>query len=235
MSSRARQTPLVPPRQDARLVDVLRSLKRSIELGLSVSFVATVTKFDDTTQLLEVTPDFYDVIRTDDNVSVQDPFPFPNLLISFEGQGRVGGGYLSFPVSPGDKGYVTVSDRSLDLWIEDGKGRDPGLNHTHQRIDGIFKPIRDKTRAIPNFDQTAAVLEHMCIKLGANATEAAVLGDTMRAWADNLVSWAGTHTHLVPGVTVGMGSTTSNTPTNPPPSTTNFLSDKVKIDRGPPQ
>lgn len=175
MSARLQQTSLLPPRKDSTLADMVRFAIRANNLKTSTAFPATVKSFDSITNLLDVEADFSDVLQLDMGEEVLDANILTNILLSIPGQGSSGGGYLSFPVNVGDKGHVTVFDRSVDRWIERGEGGDPQFRHTHNRIDGVFTPgLRDKSRAIgPTYDSTAAVLEHDSIKLGALAVLAA--------------------------------------------------------------
>ena len=169
------QTPLRTTRGNVTLVDVLLQARRSMELGLSVSFPATVVRFQN--PFVDVHMDFLAVLGTDDGEQVQEPVVLSRVPVRFEGQGAAGGGYLTVPILPGHKGQVVVSDRSLERWIERGESADPELRHTHSPIDGIFYPgLRDESRKISSVDPAAAVLEHEAIKLGAVAAEVAVRG-----------------------------------------------------------
>lgn len=198
MTAKKQQTPLRAPRRSSSLADAIRLAIRSNNLEKSVAYPATVTGFDLETNLLEVEADFSDVLQLDEGVRVLDANILPNILLSVPGSSS--GGYLTFPITVGDKGFVTVFDRSVDRWIERGEGGDPQFNHTHSRIDGVFIPnLRDKSRAIGfDYDQTAAVLESDIIKLGVNAVQAAArVGDstlpdtTMAAWITAVSSFTG--------------------------------------------
>ncbi len=226
MTTQEKQTALIPPRKEARLVDLMRLSDRKTRLETNVAYPCTVKSFDATSQLVTVTVDFADVLGNDSGELVLEPDEIPNLLLSTPGQGDASGGYLTFPVQPGNKGHVTVFDRSIDRWRARGEAGDPRLRHTHNRIDGVFTPgLRDKSRAIPNFDQAAAVLEHTMIKLGANATEAAVLGDTLTNWMGQVTQFLATHVH--PGVMPGGASTS---PVNAAPTQPVVTSTKVKVE-----
>ena len=228
MTSNALQTAMVPPRKGKRgtLSDLAQTVVRKTKLETYVAYPCTVTKFDATTQTVEVEVAFSHVLA---NEASEDTLPaetIPNISVAFEGEGRTDGGYLTFPITPGDKGYVVVFDRSIDRWRQRGEGGDPLLRRAHNRIDGVFRPgLRDLSRVLANFDATAAVIEHTCIKLGADANEAAVLGDTLKTFIDSFRGWAAAHTHPAPG-----GATSA--PTTLPPTVPDFLSDKVKIDAG---
>ena len=222
MTAQSQQTPKVAPRKNRKLVDALRVVVDKVNLESSVAYPCSIVSFDATNQLAEVEVAFADVVQNDDGDRALAPMRVPNILVAFEGQSESGGGFLTFPVLPGQRGYVTVFDRSIDRWRLRGEAGDPTMRHTHQRIDGVYKSgLRDKSRTIPNFDQTAAVLEHTMIKLGASAAEAAVLGTTMKAWADSFVAWGTTHVHPFIGLPSG-GTGSTSVPLNSAPTTTNF-------------
>ena len=230
MAGRERQGAKDLPRGRLGLADVIREAQRRSAMEISVAYPAEVVSFDPDTQLASVRCDFSHVFRDDGGEQVLSPEVLPNIMVAFEGatplpQFEWEGGYLSFPVPRGSKGWVTVFDRSVERWTSTGDGGDPGSARAHARIDGVFKPgLRDVTRAIPNFDNFAAVLESQLIKIGAGATEAAVLGSTMRQWAIELTNFITAHTHsgVQPGA--GVSGTSGLAPTVP-----NFLSTKVRI------
>lgn len=225
--------------QTIRFVDVFKAAKRATELGLEVSFPCTVEAFDPDAMKVDITRDFirdrytgapYDTDRT----TPVESLTMKGVRIHHDGEGRPGGGYLTFPIKVGDKGRFVIQDRYTGTWGSTGTPAVPALKHTHKAPDGFFIPgLRDDSRKIPSFDNVAAVLEATMIKLGANATEAAVLGVTMKAWADSLVSWATAHTHTYV-TSPGVLTLTSNPATlvipDPAPITTDFLSTKVKIE-----
>jgi hypothetical protein len=206
-----------------KLADLVRAAGRDLSLELSVCFPATVSEVLDNGARVKVVPDHKPVLFTDDGEQVLEPLEIPDIPVWTYGQGEVDGGYLQFPVRVGAKGWVHVSDRSLDGWYENGLSAPAAGYHTHSPIDGHFVPgARDKTRALAQ-DDFAAVLEHTLIKIGVDAVQAAVLGDTMRAWAESLTAWATTHVHPVSGAATGV-------PAVPPPDVPSFLSTKVKIE-----
>lgn len=224
-----------PPGKKVRPVDVWLAAKRATELGLEVSFPCTVVAFDSTTMKVSITRDY---IRDRYTADVTAPVPslvMEGVRVHHDGEGRVGGGYLTWPIQPGDKGRFVIQDRYTGTWGVAGTPAIPAIKHTHKAPDGFFVPgLRDDSRKIPSFDSVAAVLESTFIKLGASATEAAVLGVTMRAWADDFVTWASTHTHTY---NPGPGAPVITTPPtsapgvpDPAPITTNFLSSKVSIE-----
>jgi len=204
------------------LIDPLLALRRSIMLDLRVSFPVTVSQVGPGGTKVDVMPDHLAVTYTDDGEQTQPAITIPGVPVWVYGQGAVGGAYLQFPVRVGDKGLVIVGDRDLSDWYEGGIPAPPPHYRAHSVSDSVFLPgLRDSTRAQAE-DPSAAVLEALIIKLGANATEPAALAATLAAFLGQLVVWLGTHTHTAP-VPVGP-------PALPPPTLPDITSKKVFIE-----
>lgn len=219
--------------KNSKLADLVRAASRDLSLEMSVCFPATVSEVLDDGARVKVVPDIKPSLFTDDGEQVLESLEIPDIPVWTYGQGRKGGGYLQFPVQVGDKGWVHVSDRSLDGWHENGLPAPAAGYHTHNPIDGHFVPgARDKTRALAQ-DNFAAVLEHTLIKIGVDAAEAAVLGDTLDAYLDSLKLHIDTHVHLAtgaPGITTPPVKSSAPTVPDPAPTVPNILSTKVKIE-----
>jgi hypothetical protein len=156
-------------RTGAKLSDVINAGTRDSELSSRTCFPATVKKVKDGGARVEISPDMKTVLQAGDKELIVETEDIFTVQVWTYGQGSVGGGYLQFPVEVGQKGWVMVSDRSLDGWYQNGLRAQPAGYHTHEMRDGIFLPgARDKTRALTQ-DTTAVVLEHDKIKLGAAA------------------------------------------------------------------
>ena len=68
---------------------------------------------------------------------VIEPKPIPNVpVLSL----RAGGFAITFPVTQGDVGLLLCSDRSLDLWLEQGGQVDPQSGRHHSMTDAVFLP-----------------------------------------------------------------------------------------------
>lgn len=211
-------------RATVNLVDLFHAARRSTELHLRVSFPATVSKVLDGGAKVAIVSDIKDVLYTETEAEfVLEPLEIDSIPVWTYGQGAVGGGYLQFPVRVGDKGWVTVNDRSIDGWYENGIPAPPAGYHTHYATDGYFTPgARDRTRALTQ-DSTATVLEDTAIKLGkAAALGAARTTDKTAADVTMLVWIAAVNAALlVVGITV------------PPPSDFGLISGgstKTKIE-----
>ena len=181
------------------LVDVISAAQRSLNLDLSVCFPASVTEVIDGGARVKVAPDIKPVLATDTGEQILEPFEITNLPVLTYGQGTPGGGYMQFPVQIGDKGLVIVNDRSLGAWYEGGLQAPPDGYHTHSAADGIFLPgLRHRSIALSQ-DNTAAVLEHPQVKLGANAVQSAArTGDQVNV-ATNMGIWIAAVTTALAG------------------------------------
>lgn len=216
------QTSIIPPRRKQTIVDLGETIKRATEIGLQVSFPATVLSFNSDQQLVNISPDFLIVRYTDQTEMVEEPIELVNVPIQFPGNSAES--YLTFPVEAGQKGLAHVTDRSLDDWLEDGEQLAPPFNHLHRNIDCIFVPnLRDKSRAIPSFDNVSAVLESTLIKIGASAVEAAAFGTALQAWANSITTIFDAHIHPAPGGATAVTAT-------PFPIVPTLASTKVKIE-----
>lgn len=187
------------------LFDLFKTARRGTELELRVSFPATVSKVLDGGAKVAIISDIKDVLYTDtDKEFILEPLEIDSIPVWTYGQGAIDGAYLQMPVRVGDKGWVTVNDRSIDGWYENGIPAPPAAYHTHNKTDGYFVPgARDRTRALTQ-DPTATVLEDASIKLGktallgaARTTDAVTATSAMALW---IIAVSGAFTAL--GVTI---------------------------------
>lgn len=185
-----------PYSHDARtgvgLSDVINAGTRDSELNLRVCFPATVKRVKDGGARVEISPDMKTVLNSDSGEFIVESEDIFTVQVWTYGQGEAGGGYMQFPVKVGQKGWVMVSDRSLDGWYQNGLRAPPAGYHTHEMADGVFFPgARDSTRALTQ-DSTAAVLEHDSIKIGAAAQFGAARTGDATSVASSMATWIGT-------------------------------------------
>ena len=182
------------------LYDVLSAARRGTMLDLRVFFPATVSEILDNGARVNVTADIKDVLATERGELDVEPIEIPALPVWSAGQGRIGGGYLQFPIAIGDKGWVMVNDRSIDGWYTNGLPAKPSAHHTHNMVDGVFMPgARDSTRALAG-DQLSAVLEHSLIKIGEGAALGAARTSDAVAAAASMAVWIGKVTAVVAAI-----------------------------------
>ena len=181
---RENRTGLYELEETPELFDLLRTYGRRLKLSMRTNTVGTVIAYDPATQRATVTVDILQIIKVfglpDPNATTPTPpFILTNIPVAWP---RSGGGYLTFPINPGDTGTITVMDRSIQQWLLLGAPTDPIQSATHALQDAVFEPgLHPSTNPItPPTDPTAAVLHHDAfIKLGrAAALGIARLTDT---------------------------------------------------------
>lgn len=227
------QSARIPSRQDPTLTDLGYAIKRSSSLETEVSYPCTVVAFDSVAMTVDIVDDILHERYTADGTAIDPQVVIKGVRVKFEGQGRPGGGYLTWPIAAGDKGTFEVQDRDIGKWATTGQANTPTLRFAHRSPAGFFKPgARDDTRKIPSFDPVACVLEATLIKLGTSATEAAVLGLTLKAYVDGLKAYIDALVLPVSGSLTPAGAVTGTAgpPVVPSPVVPDFLSNKVQIE-----
>lgn len=162
---------------DPTLTDVLSLLKRSVQADVRTHIPARVITYNVDTQEASVSVESLTVIPnrndpTDRNAeTVLPPIRIDGVQVAWQ---RTAAGYVTFPLLPGDTGYLEIFDRSIDTWRKAGVAADPGLDHMHNLSDCVFVPgLWSKVNPIPATDQTASVFHGTLMKIGRAATLAA--------------------------------------------------------------
>jgi len=236
MGNRENRTGVFELGQNPELADLFRVALRGLSLSLRTHTVGTVVAYNPATQRATVRVDVLQVIKNlaipptavDPNpTSTQAPVILTNIPVAWS---RSGGGYLTFPLNPGDTGELHVQDRTLQQWTALGQATDPVGAFTHSLADSIFHPNvhADTDPIVPPTDLTAAVLHHdLLIKLGraaalgvARLTDTTSPGASMALWESQvtaaLVAIAAFF-NAAPGPMLSAGPGTIPVfPTNPP-------------------
>ena len=72
-----------------------------------------------------------------------------------------GGGYLiTFPLRPGDRGWIKASDRDLSLFLQDYQPAPPGSLKIHTFENGVFVPDLMRGFVISEEDENALVIQN---------------------------------------------------------------------------
>lgn len=202
--SRQQRTGVFELPETPELYDLLRTFGRRLKLSLRTNTVGTVLTYNPATQKVKVNCDILQIVKafTVGNAGVfegtsnlnndeitQPPVILDGVPVSWP---RSGGGYLTFPIVPGDTGELVIQDRSLQQWLLLGAMTDPVQAATHALQDAVFHPgLHPDTDPItPATDITSAVLHHDAfIKLGrAAALGVARLTDQTSA-AASMATW----------------------------------------------
>jgi hypothetical protein len=240
------------------LAQLSKNWMRNVRLAIRTHAPATVVAYDPATQRATVTVDILPIAKVftqltpgvDPNLTNQvqplPPFVLTNIPVVWSGTGD-GTGYLTFPLVPGSTGHLEVMDRGLQTWLDrvTQVPVDPIQSATHALGDSVFVPgLTDNLHriSVPT-DMVGARLHHdaqvtleaAIVKLGANATQFAVLGQDLINKLNELIGVFNTHTHIVAGtcppgggaLTGGTAAPTTDTQT--PATPVDFLSTKVQV------
>ena len=77
--------------------------------------------------------------------------------------GAMGAGnyVLSFPITPGDLGWISASDRDISLFIQSMDAAGPNTNRLHAFEDGVFWPDKARQWALADGDAAKAVFQSL--------------------------------------------------------------------------
>ena len=165
---------------DLEQLDGLLALhRRGIELDLRVCSPATVLSFNPATRRADLTLAFLPVLYVEDEEVPQPPIVCPQVPVLMLGDSI---SYVKAPILPGSTGLVIFADRCLARFLLTGAPDDPINGRTHSLGDGLFIPCAIGPTAVASpVDPTGIVVEGTLVKLGAAATQPAVLGTAFAA------------------------------------------------------
>lgn len=161
----------------AQLETLLAHTRRGVELDLRVSAPATVLAFNPITRRADVMLAFLPVIYVEDEEVPQAPIVCPQVPVLMPGDSL---SYVTTPILPGSTGLVVFADRCLAKFLVDGVPGDPINGRAHSLGDGLFLPCPIGPAVAP-VDPTGTVVEGTLVKLGAAATQPAILGTAFAA------------------------------------------------------
>lgn len=129
-----------------------------------------------------------------------------------------GGFVLSFPIKPGDLGWIIASDRDISLYLQSNKEAPPNTGRLHTFNDGLFVPDAARQWVLADEDADNAVWQSLdgVTKVALGADKITITHPTLVEVHCPLVHVIGgdvkadgislkTHTHS--GVTTGSGDT----------------------------
>lgn len=147
--------PAVDPADDDSLAGVFRSILGKFLQQTDDMLPATVIAYDRPSNRATVRPQI--MLGTTDGEKVSRPqiASVPVLNIG------AGGLVLSFPVKPGDLGWIKASDRDISLYLQGGPEKEewPNTKRMHNFSDGLFIPGGLATVTITGEDADRVVLQ----------------------------------------------------------------------------
>jgi len=180
------------PTDSPDLVEVIRLAVQNRLALVHTSIPARVLEYDRDTQLadVQVLIRFRQRHPTTGELSAYMPEPIPNVPVVWPAGA---GGSLTFDLAKGDRGWLLVSERSLDEWKETGQvDSTPADVRRFDLTDASFIPGgQAKPQALPGTAHAAAaaVLRGDDVRLGSsNASDPVALSPAVQTELNKLLN-----------------------------------------------
>lgn len=146
--------PSIDPADEDSLTGVFRSVLSKFLQQTDDMLPAIVIAYDRTSNRATVQPQVMMGSTSGEKISRAQIASVPVLNIG-------GGGFvLSFPIKPGDLGWIKASDRDISLYLQGGlKEEWPNTKRMHSFQDGLFIPDVLKTFTVDGEDAERVVLQ----------------------------------------------------------------------------
>lgn len=219
----------------SRTPTLTEAVTRAIDIRLAALFssrVAVVQKYDAANQFVDVQPQLKETYEdATGEPSVASLPVITNVPVYFPGGGDF---MMTMPLQQGDEVLLVFSDRSMDLWKENGGEVDPVALQRHALTDAVaFVGVRSKPNRLQEVDTSRAVFGKTggvriavddLVHLGVDHNEAApnfvalanlvkqeisAVHDTLQS----LVTTFNSHTHIVSTTGSAVAQTGTAAPT----------------------
>ena len=115
------------------LYEIVSNIVESRLVDLHTSMPCEVVSYDDSTGYVSVQPSIKK--KYIDKESPIDLPVIPNVPVAFY---RTKNAFISMPIAKGDVGHIKFSERSLDIWKNQGGLVDPKDTRKHHLTDAVF-------------------------------------------------------------------------------------------------
>lgn len=174
------------PGPEPEIGDLVRLIKRWVDLTLRVHAPARVVAFDPLTCKATVRIELLPILDVRGEDVPDIPLVLPMIPVRYA---RASLGGTTIPLVPGDTGHVSFSDRALAAWLQLPPGVDipvdPESGRCHDLGDAFFEPgLMTDAAAIAAgpIDMTATVVDGAAlVKLGAAAAQPVLLAGVLTA------------------------------------------------------
>ncbi|UUM20923.1 Gp138 family membrane-puncturing spike protein [Mycoavidus sp. SF9855] len=141
------------PANAGGLAGTLREVFKKFMQGVDDMLPAKIVTYDHRRNVATVQPQIR--VLTTENETVSRP-----LLVSVPVLALGGGDFvLSFPLKPGDTGWIKANDRDISLYLQSGTEAGPNTQRLHSFSDGLFIPHVMGHYTLAEEDATHAVLQ----------------------------------------------------------------------------
>lgn len=145
--------PSANPADEGNLAGLLRIAVGKTLQGLDTMLPAQVTAYDRATNRATVQPLI--MMGTTDGQRVSRAQVASVPVFQYAGGGFV----LSFPIVPGDLGWLKASDRDISLFLQSLGEEWPNTTRSRSFADGVFYPDRLRSFTLDGEDADRAVLQ----------------------------------------------------------------------------
>ncbi len=146
-------TPSHDPANAGGLAGTLREVFKKFMQGIDDMLPAKIIDYDRRRNVATVQPQIR--VVTTGNGAVSRP------LLACVPVLALGGGpfVLSFPLKPGDSGWIKANDRDISLYLQSGTEAGPNTQRVHSFADGLFIPDVMHHYTLAEEDAANAVLQ----------------------------------------------------------------------------
>lgn len=209
---------------------VLRASSKDLQSQIYTSMPGKIVKFDASRKSANIQPVVQNEFINERGETVKETYPELSDVPIYYPEG--GGNVVTFPLQEGDFVLLVFAQRSVDKYLSGRGNIEPPISLRMHHISDAFafpgfgpyserpsQPVDPDGIVIGRNDGTQIFIGDDCIGLNdKNAGDKASLDskvqDELKAIRDslnNLVTTFNGHTHVVAGVTPGMGSVTTAT------------------------
>lgn len=152
------------------ILTLITQLLQNFAFNFNCHQVGVIKSFDQAKQTAQIQ---ISVLRQIPDLTTQPPvfksIAYPLLLDCPVFVPAGGGGYLTFPITPGDGCLVLFNDRDIDIWFDTGGTALPNSQRAHDLSDGLaIVGFRNKATALPSYSMTGTELAFAGGKLNIN-------------------------------------------------------------------
>ena len=156
MADTSPEIPSQDPAQQTNLGEALRGIIGKYMQQIDGMLPATVVSYNRKSGRATIVPSINMVGTNGTNISRA---PLANIRVL-----AIGGGdfLLTFPVRPGDTGWIEASDRDISLWLQGSgkKATSPNTHRMHSFSDGRFIPDAMFDYVLPDSAEDGVCLQH---------------------------------------------------------------------------
>lgn len=145
--------PSIDPANRGSMAGLLRHVFRKMMISVDGMLPATIVAYDRATNQARVQPQVM-MVGTDGQTIARGQIDGIYVL-------NIGGGgfVLSFPLKPGDLGWILASDRDISLFKQSMANAAPNTERIHSFSDGLFIPDILRTWTLEAEDESKLVLQ----------------------------------------------------------------------------